>query len=557
MEYNDPTIENLLKKYNDKNNNIRIWVAKVISSIAETTTIDHFKTHIIKIVEALVVDEIKDVRINAIKQLLPLSITCKKFNKDGINIIKDSLFPLLLISLEDNDENIRKMVVSTIKEFSEYYTRDQFIPIIWHEIERLANDKRNQNNRIAAIEMINELSSVIGKQKIITYAIPLLNLLKIDPYYCVRVTILSNLESICEVLGDKTILIIFPIWEHLTKDEIWNVRNACVNSIVTLSQTFKSDDRTKLIYYFCNFMEDNNRWVKSSAYSIVGQFIQTLPKDNIFEILVHYYKESSTGICINHEGQFCDYNMITKCALSFPAVLMTLGKEMWDDTLKETFIILAHDSNPQTRNIMANSLHIVATIIRMEEIEDTLFPIIQEYMKDDDHVKLYTFSNIVTILRLLTFEVRERNMWIIDFICGKQTNEKFWRFREAIAIQIGEIISLYNFDIVKTKLIPLVKSLLTDPVAVIRNVMSKQISFVITVLSQNKEERESFYNYLISFVTRSSQNRIIFAKICHGIADMIDFTVIFLPHLLHLSHDGVSSVRLQALQSLLQINTKK
>ena len=50
--------------------------------------------------------------------------------------------------------------------------------------------------------------------------------------------------------------------------------------------------------------------------------------------------------------------------------------------------ILAQDSNWQTRGSVASSLHIVAGIIGPDEIEQTLFPIIQEYTKDVDHIKL-------------------------------------------------------------------------------------------------------------------------------------------------------------------------
>jgi hypothetical protein len=85
---------------------------------------------------------------------LPLSETCKKFGQTGIAIVKQELFQLLLVSLEDNEEEIRKVAVNTLQEFSNFYPeKGKFVTVIWPEIEKLANDKLNEKNRMVAIEV--------------------------------------------------------------------------------------------------------------------------------------------------------------------------------------------------------------------------------------------------------------------------------------------------------------------------------------------------------------------------------------------------------------------
>jgi hypothetical protein len=139
-----------------------------------------------------------------------------------------------------------------------------------------------EKNRIVAIEVLNKLAHVIGKDKTLSYSIPLLDRLKSDPYYAVRAAIPMNLglflhflsllpfsyhqllfsvlflsftfllcassfliflESICDVIGDLTGVRIFPIFQHLAKDEIWIVRKACVDAIVVLSQFLKKREQ--------------------------------------------------------------------------------------------------------------------------------------------------------------------------------------------------------------------------------------------------------------------------------------------------------------------------
>jgi len=418
--------------------------------------------------------------------------------------------------------------------------------------------KQMKKKRIVAIEVLNKLAHVIGKEKTVSYSIPLLERLKTDSYYSVRAAIPLNLEQICEVIGDLTGSKIFPIFQHLSKDEIWIVRKACVDAIVVLSQFLKKREQIELVYHFRDFIEDNSRWVRSAAFSVVGQFIVTFQKENVIHLLIQYFQALAIGNPEDFKGPFYDCETIVKCAFSFPAVLLTLGKEGWVQ-LKETFVTLAQDSNWQTRSSVACSLHVVAGIIGADEIENTLFPIIQEYTKDVDNIKLQILSNIVDILRLTTIETREKHIWLITFICNIQQNNTFWRFREVIARQLGEISTLYDIDIVVANLVPLAKSLLVDPVASVRRAMYKQVGFIITSLSNNKEERNSFFNYLTSFATYTWQGRIIFSKLCTIVAEVLsteEFVNVFLPSLLNLARDYVPNVRFQAAKSLLQLNNK-
>ena len=112
MDNDISIIDDLLKNYNSDDKKMRFWVAKIIATQAETVSIDIFKTHIIQMMEFLIVDISKDIRIIAINQILALSCICKRFGDKGINIIKNELIPLLIISLEDKKSNIRKIAIN-------------------------------------------------------------------------------------------------------------------------------------------------------------------------------------------------------------------------------------------------------------------------------------------------------------------------------------------------------------------------------------------------------------------------------------------------------------
>lgn len=59
---------------------------------------------------------------------------------------------------------------------------------------------------------------------------------------------------------------LFPIYQQLSKDDIWGVRKACAEGICEISEGITRAQRPQLFDIFERFTEDMSRWVRVAAY---------------------------------------------------------------------------------------------------------------------------------------------------------------------------------------------------------------------------------------------------------------------------------------------------
>jgi serine/threonine-protein phosphatase 4 regulatory subunit 1 len=153
--------------------------------------------------------------------------------------------------------------------------------------------------------------------------------------------------------------------------------------------------------------------------------------------LLQYYASMATG-----KGQ-CgsgDNEMPTFCAYNFPAVVLTVGRDNWVH-LEEAYSELLKDIQWKVRRTLSFSIHEIALILGPKLTQDSLLPAFDTFLKDLDEVKVGVLQNLAKLLGVLEPAARQQ---YVPLLCNLEMESDNWRFRQLLALQLGELFHLYD-----------------------------------------------------------------------------------------------------------------
>lgn len=181
------------------------------------------------------------------------------------------------------------------------------------------------------------------------------------------------------------------------------------------------------------------------------------------ELINYFVSMADPGQCVFMSAEIPHY-----CAFSFPAVALTLGKENWH-YLKKAYQLLSSAKHWRVRRTLASSIHEIAMILGEELTATDLVPIYDGFIKDLDEVRIGVLKHFATFLKILKPVDRCQYLSrLSDFLATD--NEWNWRFREELATQLLEIVSLFSPSDVAQSIAPLSFQLLVDKVAAVRTI---------------------------------------------------------------------------------------
>lgn len=91
-----------------------------------------------------------------------------------------------------------------------------------------------------------------------------------------------------------------PRFLELCRDEVWGVRKACAEVIMTVSCACSpTSRRAQLAQAFARLLDDQSRWVRMSAFQTLGPFISTFADPSIIGLT---YNQLGELVLINPEG---------------------------------------------------------------------------------------------------------------------------------------------------------------------------------------------------------------------------------------------------------------
>ncbi|KAH9370604.1 hypothetical protein HPB48_010733 [Haemaphysalis longicornis] len=260
-------------------------------------------------------------------------------------------------------------------------------------------------------------------------------------------------------------------------------------------------------------------------------------------------------------AQSLDPEIGRHCALSLPAVALTLGRRFWP-CLRTTYQSLASDVEWKVRHAVASGLHDLAAILGPRIASQELVPSFQAFMRDVDEVRVGLLERLGAFLRSLSREDQRRSLPLLaDFLCTE--NHRNWRSRHTLARQLCELAELYNPRDINEYLVPIASELLLDKVAEVRRKSVDSASALLRHMASEPLVRKQFVRDLcVKADDRKWAQRQLFCQLVEEMAlqDGItpeEFRVIALPKLLKLCEDAVPNVRMDLARSLATIISPK
>ena len=317
------------------------------------------------------------------------------------------------------------------------------------------------------------------------------------------------------------------------------------------------------------FLNDSSRWVRNTAYEILGPFISSLESSQIsveflkyFTSIPHLSSAEADADCTNH------------CAFNFPAVVLTVGKERWNE-LNDTYNILCRKTF-KSRKTLACSIHEIASVLGQELTEKYLLNSIEFFLKDIDDIRQGIIKNLWKILKVFNQKLRIEYISILWELASE--SDVNWRFRLLLSQQLDEILYLYQKKIIKQQIIPLIFQLCQDRMADVRyaavypiadaiNILIKPSSTTTTNNTDNDNNNDEGDNNDNNNTTenddddsieciikkiqtiykgRTYSKRLLYIRIADSCFNRIDFDLfnkIFLNDLLNYANDKIFNVR--------------
>ncbi|XP_011698088.1 PREDICTED: serine/threonine-protein phosphatase 4 regulatory subunit 1-like isoform X2 [Wasmannia auropunctata] len=345
----------------------------------------------------------------------------------------------------------------------------------------------------------------------------------------------------CDVRSQNPSKRFQKVYQQESEEKRFFLFNNCIETIESLP-ILSHINVIDVIYHSTRSSDESckNLDAKNNGQEIVPQ-----------ELINYYVSMAEPEQCMDMGAEIPHH-----CAFSFPAVALTLGKENWH-CLKNAYRTLSIANHWRVRRTLASSIHEIAMILGEELTATDLVSIHKGFIKDLDEVRIGVLKHLATFLKILKpINRRQYLSRLSDFLA---TDNKWnWRFREELATQLLEIVSLFSPSDVAESIAPLSFQLLVDKVAAVRTIALELITRIMCYLSTEHALAMSLIHELRETLVLDAKkwiHRQTYALVCaHLIRNNAipadKFTKEMLPCLISLSCDRVPNVRLAVARTI-------
>lgn len=233
--------------------------------------------------------------------------------------------------------------------------------------------------------------------------------------------------------------------EPFERRKVFNLNSLKLKSKESRNEMFSS------FYNRQNYQQSHIHLVKKSDISPLLQSQTIVPP-----VLLHFFMEMS---------HFPEWDQI--CAYSFPAVVLTLGKQNWH-LMRNQLHSLCSAIRWEVRQIIVAAIYQIALIIGRDYASRDLVPIFVSFFKDLDNVKMEALYNVTKFLQVID---KQRHIEVVAHLseCLEPENITNWRFRKDLAHEILKLVELFRSDNAEEsnlKAKPVVDSVTTEGEAV-------------------------------------------------------------------------------------------
>eukprot|EP00808_Paulinella_micropora_P011198 g16441.t1 len=497
----------------------------------------------------------------------------KKAEAAGYALVLDRLIPILGQLIADPEESVRHAASEALVSVASVLTEEEVGSVVLTLVLNLAHEEKD-DSRTTAVYLLHELAPLLGKQLCTNFVALELAAFADAASFRVRKATASSYGNVCKAIGKEATEArllpsyiklskdtiwgcarLLPSYIKLSKDTIWGVRKCALESLVAVAEVVDVEKRKSVFLPMADaFMRDKSRWVRNGMYQLLGRLLHVLGP----ELVTSQVLKSYTGIP-SLPPSVVDEEVNYHCAFTLPAVVLTVGKDRWQE-IAPCFGKLVQDGKFMVRRTLACSLHELAALLGPSITHQYLLPALDRFLVDIDEVRSPAIMSLAKVLAVCEPKKREdylSTLWDV----AKETES--WRFRRAIAGQMGRFCCIFSPRITFANILPLMLKLCKDSVAEVRHIAGLQLGYLLNRLHTFAEEDPAPLEMLLSQlqVFSRSQNwadRHLFLRALLGmltVAEPSIFEAKVLPMVEPLLSDPVSSVRAMLAHNISRLNS--
>ncbi|XP_029160392.1 serine/threonine-protein phosphatase 4 regulatory subunit 1-like isoform X6 [Nylanderia fulva] len=289
-------------------------------------------------VQLVVDDNDALVRSDLVEQIPNVAIICLEAPHFYEHVLRDHLLCIIIQYLNDSDNQVRQMAQSALITILKrnLLSNDTIEQNVCLTVELLSYMSPDEHLRNANISFMCRVAPLIDSE--LTEKIFLKRYLDLceDNDMMVRRTCATHFAEMCVAVGkDHVKAKLIPTFMELCGDRVWGVRKACVEVILPVACCTSPEERQKaLADMLAKHLNDDSKWVRTSAFQILGPFISLFAKQ-------------FADVCYNKNGELVytsKLNNHLSLCYSYEAIFPTKGAiknqiSDMDDNTKSSFYL--------------------------------------------------------------------------------------------------------------------------------------------------------------------------------------------------------------------------
>ncbi|KAL0109161.1 hypothetical protein PUN28_014328 [Cardiocondyla obscurior] len=222
------------------------------------------------------------VRSDLVEQIPNVAIICHEAPHLFSDVLRDHLLDIVMKYLSDLDNQVRQMAQNALTTLIKrgLLDNDTIENVICPTVESLSYMVVDEHVRNSNVSLMCRLAPLIGSE--LTEKIFLTRYLDLckDNDMMARKICATHFGEMCTVVGkDKLHSKLIPTFVDLCGDRVWNVRKACVEVMMPVSCCSTPEHRRLFLAdILTKHLNDDSKWVRISAFQILGPFISTFAK---------------------------------------------------------------------------------------------------------------------------------------------------------------------------------------------------------------------------------------------------------------------------------------
>jgi hypothetical protein len=212
--------------------------------------------------------------------------------EEGYKLIKDPVITILSEIFQDKkNQRVIELCSDALTELTKFVKDEDKGYTILTIVIIMAHDDSDEESRVLAARLFNQLAPIIGRELCELYVVPQIASFADDPHSKVRKAVAGNFLNMCQSVSEGSFKSkLLPVYQKLAKDSLWIVRKAAAEILPKITALCDGETiSTVLLEIFRNFTNDNQKYVRIAAIEVLGQFITLLKKEDLTSSILDFY----------------------------------------------------------------------------------------------------------------------------------------------------------------------------------------------------------------------------------------------------------------------------